>query len=82
MPERSCETCLHFLPYEGRLRMTFGKCGSPDRPKEVNFAETCRGDDRLCGPTARWWARKPPRFELVEESPRLDWEDEEEPEEP
>ncbi len=73
VPERSCETCKHWQPYEGRLRDAYAKCRSPRKPSGVEFAETCRGIPDLCGPTARWWEGKPPTFEVVDEE--LSWEE-------
>lgn len=66
MPGRDCDTCKFWRPYEGLLVKTFARCDSPNRGI-LSFAETIRGDDSQCGPTARWWEGKPPRFELVED---------------
>ena len=57
---------------------TFGKCASSKRPALINFAETCRADDSLCGPKAVWWEGRPPKFEVVEDEPGLAWEEDEE----
>jgi hypothetical protein len=74
--KRSCETCKHWRPYEGLLREAYAKCRSPKKPSKIEFAETCRGIPDLCGPTGRWWERKPPAFEVVEdEPPALDWDE-------
>lgn len=79
MPERSCLTCKHHRPYEGRLAETFGKCKSPRKPPTIEFAETARGMPDLCGPDGIWWERKPPAFEVIEDEPQvLDFEDDQE----
>lgn len=78
MPERLCDTCKHYRPYEGRLRETYAKCSSPRKPAVIEFAETLRGVPDLCGPDARWWERKPPIYEPADETLHFD-EDEGDP---
>lgn len=83
MPERPCDTCKFWQPYEGsaRLRATYAKCSASKVPDGAEFAETMRGIPSLCGPDGLWWERKPPMFEVIEEERDLAWDEEDEPEE-
>jgi hypothetical protein len=88
VPERLCEACKHWRPYEAsiKLRVTYAKCASPRRDTTVVhhegkfvmpvFAETCRGIPSLCGPSGVWWERKVPTFEVIDEDRDLNWDDE------
>lgn len=81
MPERSCESCKHYRPYDlPKLRAEFAQCASPRKPAKVKFAETVRGLIDQCGPEGRYWERARPTFQIVEDEPRstvrrLDWPD-------
>lgn len=80
-PERVCSTCRFYKPYGGSklLEETFAKCVSPQKPNHIQFADTCKGDFKLCGSNGRWWEPKPAPFEIVEDEPgTLDWEEPEE----